>query len=95
MQAGVWSLSPMTPEANAADLIQRQQRSKFLSTNKIFPHSLEILLEFEAFLSFFCIGFLPLKNQTRSLLSHPFMKYSSSMRSSGAFHNCSTKFFCT
>ncbi len=43
----------MTPEANAADLIQRQQRSKFLSTNKIFPHSLEILLEFEAFLSFF------------------------------------------
>jgi hypothetical protein len=63
MQAGVWSSSPMTPEANAADLIQRQQRSKFLSTNKIFPHSLEILLEFEAFLSFFCIGFLPLKNQ--------------------------------
>ncbi len=53
----------MTPEANAADLIQRQQRSKFLSTNKIFPHSLEILLEFEAFLGFFCIGFLPLKNQ--------------------------------
>ncbi|CAM6007473.1 unnamed protein product [Sphagnum balticum] len=27
----MWSLSPMTPEANAADLIQRQQRSKFLS----------------------------------------------------------------
>ncbi len=53
----------MTPEANAADLIQRQQRSKFLSTNKTFPHSLEILLLFEAFLSLFCIGFLPLKNQ--------------------------------
>jgi hypothetical protein len=63
MQAGVWSFSPMTPEANAADLIQRQQRSKFLSTNKTFPHSLEILLSFEAFLSLFCIGFLPLKNQ--------------------------------
>jgi hypothetical protein len=32
--AGVWSLSPMTPEANAADLIQRQQRSKFLTSVK-------------------------------------------------------------
>jgi hypothetical protein len=59
MQAGVWSLSPMTPEANAADLIQRQQRSKFLSTNKFFPHSLEILLEFEAFLRFFALVFFP------------------------------------
>ncbi|KAH8970230.1 hypothetical protein BDL97_02G077700 [Sphagnum fallax] len=32
--AGVWSFSPMTPEANAADLIQRQQRSKFLTSVK-------------------------------------------------------------